>query len=125
MIEAIYEGKALNIIDAYQAWKLLEKQNLNTKKLRSTLYYKIVFPLFSIALLLILFFKIPFHARYMNLPLVLAFSLGTTFLLWGLLFALNQMGHNGVLLPELAIPLPIMFLWLYALRVYFRGQETL
>lgn len=123
MIESMYEGKALNIIDTYQAWRLLEKQDLNTKKLRSTLYYKVVFPLFSIALLLILFFKIPFHARYMNLPLVLALSLGTTFLLWGVLFALNQMGHNGVLLPELAIPLPIALLWFYALYVYFKGQE--
>jgi lipopolysaccharide export system permease protein len=125
MIESIYEGKALNIIDANRAWKLLSKQNLNTKKLRSSLNNKVVFPLFSLGLLLLLFFKIPYHARYMNLPLVLSFSLGVTFLVWGLLFALNQMGNNGVLSPELAIPLPIALILLYALYVFFREKETL
>jgi lipopolysaccharide export system permease protein len=125
MIESIYEGKALNIIDANRAWKLLSKQNLNTKKLRSSLNNKVIFPLFSIGLLLVLFFKIPFHARYMNLPVVLSLSLGVTFLVWGLLFALNQMGNNGVLSPELAIPLPIAAIITYALYVYFREKETI
>jgi len=125
VIESIYEGKALNIIDANHAWKLLSKQNLNTKKLRSSLNNKVIFPLFSIALLLVLFFKIPFHARYMNLPLVLSVSLGVTFLIWGLLFALNQMGNNGVLSPEFAIPFPVSLIVLYALYVYFRQKETI
>ena len=125
MIESIYEGKALSVLDTYMTWKVLEKQGLNTRKLRASFYYKMIFPLFSIVLLLILFFKIPFHARYMNLPLVIASSLGVTFLLWGIFFALNQMGHNGVILPELAMPLPMLLLWLYALRIYFRGKETI
>jgi len=125
MIESIYEGKALNIIDANRAWKLLSRQNLNTRKLRSSLNNKVIFPLFSIGLLLVLFFKIPFHARYMNLPVVLSLSLGATFLVWGLLFALNQMGNNGVLSPEFAIPLPIAVITLYALYVYFREKETI
>ncbi len=125
IIESIQEGKALNMIDTFSAWKLLDSQNLNTNKLRSTIYYKILFPLFSIALLLILFFKIPFHARYMNIALVLAFSLGVTFLVWGLLFALNQMGQNGVLLPEIAVALPIILLWIYALRIFFDNKETI
>ncbi len=125
MIESIYEGKALDIIDTSHALKLLGKQNLNTNKLRSALYTKVVFPLFSIAVLLVLFFKIPFHARYMNLPLVLSLSLGSTFLFWGLLFALNQMGRNGVLLPELAIPLPVTLMLVYALYIYFWDKETI
>jgi len=125
MIESIYEGKALNIVDANRAWRLLSKQNLNTKKLRSSLNNKVIFPLFSIGLLLVLFFKIPFHARYMNLPVVLSLSLGVTFLVWGILFALNQMGNNGVLSPEFAIPLPITIIITYALYVYFRQKETI
>ena len=125
MIESIYEGKALNIVDANHAWRLLRKQNLNTNKLRSSLNNKVIFPLFSIGLLLVLFFKIPFHARYMNLPLVLSASLGATFLTWGLLFALNQMGNNGVLSPEFAIPFPISLILLYAAYVYFRQKETI
>lgn len=125
MIESIYEGKALNIVDANQAWRLMSRQNLNTKKLRASLNNKVIFPLFSIGLLLVLFFKIPFHARYMNLPVVLSLSLGVTFLIWGVLFALNQMGNSGVVSPEVAIPAPIALIILYAAYIYFRAKETI
>jgi len=125
IIESIQEGKALNTIDSFKALKLLKKQKLNTNKLRSTIYYKIVFPLFSMAMVLILFFKIPFHARYMNLAFVLAISLGISFLVWGVLFAFNQMGQNGVITPELAIPLPISILWIYALTLFFNDKERI
>jgi lipopolysaccharide export system permease protein len=125
MIESIYEGKALNIVDANRAWKLLRKQNLNTAKMRSSLNNKVIFPLFSLGVLLVIFFKIPFHARYMNLPLVLSASLGATFLIWGLLFALNQMGNNGVLSPEMAIPLPVSVILAYALFVFVKDKGTI
>ena len=125
IIESLYEGKALNIIDAFNTWKLLNKQNLNTDKIRAALYDKVIVPLFSIALLLILFFKIPFHARMMNSGSVIALSLGATFVIWGLLFGLNQMGANGVLIPELTAILPITLLWIYAIYVYFTDEKNI
>ncbi len=125
IIESLYEGKALNIIDAWNTWKLLNKQNMNSDKIRAALYNKIVVPLFALALLLILFFKLPFHARMMNLGSVIALSLGATFMVWGILFGLNQMGSNGVLLPELSTLLPIVFLWIYALYVYLTDEKNI
>lgn len=125
IIESLYEGKALNILDAYMTWKLLEKQNLSSNKIRSTLYDKVVVPLFSVALLLILFFKLPFHARMMNMGAVIALSLAATFIIWGILFGLSQMAENGVLLPELTAILPIVLLWMYAIYVYFTDERSL
>ena len=125
IIESLYEGKALNIIDAFNTWKLLEKQKLNSDKIRAALYNKVIIPLFSIALMLILFFKLPFHARMMNLGSVIALSLGTTFVIWGILFGLNQMGSNGVLIPELTAILPISILWIYAIYVYFTDEKSI
>jgi len=125
IIESLYEGKALNIIDAFNTWKLLDKQNLNSDKMRASLYNKTVVPLFAIALLLILFFKIPFHARMMSLGYVVALSLGTTFVIWGILFGLYQMGSNGVLIPELTSILPISLLWIYAIYVYFTDEKSI
>ena len=125
IIESLYEGKALNIIDAYTTWKLLEKQNLSSNKIRSSLYDKVVVPLFSVALLLILFFKLPFHARMMNMGAVIALSLAATFVTWGILFGLSQMAANGVLLPELTAILPIVLLWTYAIYVYFTDERSL
>ncbi len=120
IIESLYEGKALNIVDAYSTWSLLKKQNLSTEKIRAAFYDKVVIPLFSIALLIILFFKLPFHARMMNSGKIIALSLGTTFTIWGILFGLNQIGTNGVLIPEVTAILPIGLLWIYAGYVYIK-----
>lgn len=118
IIESLYEGKAFNIIDALHTWRLLEKQGLNTDKIRAILYEKVITPLFSLALLLILFFKLPFHARMMNTGLIVALSLSVTFIIWGLLFGLGQMSANGALLPELTVIAPIFILIIYAYRLY-------
>ena len=122
IIESLYQGKALNVIDAYHTWKLLDKQHLNSDKIRASLYAKLIVPLFALALLLILFFKLPFHGRMMNTGAVVALSLGSTFFIWGLLFGLNQIGANGVLAPELTAILPIAILWIYAIYVYITDK---
>ncbi len=125
IIESLYEGKALNIVDAYNTWRLLDKQHLNSDKIRASFYDKVVVPLFALALLLILFFKLPFHARMMNFGGVIALSLGTTFVIWGVLFGLNQIGANGVLSPELTAVLPIVLLWAYAIYIYYSDEKSI
>lgn len=125
IIESLYEGKALNIMDAYSTWQLLNKQHLNSDKIRASFYDKVIVPLFSIALMLILFFKLPFHARMMNTGGVIALSLGATFVIWGILFGLNQIGSNGVLSPEMTAIFPILLLWLYAFYVYMNDEKRI
>lgn len=125
IIESLYAGKSLNIVDAYHTWKLLEKQNLNSDKIRAVLYDKVVMPLSSMALLLILFFKLPFHARMMNVGAVVALALGTTFMIWGALYGLSQIGLNGVLIPELTVILPILLLVSAAVYIYFTDERSL
>ena len=125
IIESLYEGKALNIIDAYNTWELLRKQHLSSDKIRAALYDKIIVPLFALALMIILFFKLPFHARMMNLGGVIALSMGATFVIWGLLFGMAQMGTNGVLTPEFSTIVPIVLLWSYAVYVYVTDEKSL
>ncbi|HFQ61037.1 MAG TPA: YjgP/YjgQ family permease [Epsilonproteobacteria bacterium] len=125
IIESLYEGKTLNIMDAYSTWQLLNKQHLNSDKIRASFYDKVIVPLFSIALMLILFFKLPFHARMMNTGGVIALSLGATFVIWGILFGLNQIGSNGVLSPEMTAIFPILLLWLYAFYVYMNDEKRI
>jgi lipopolysaccharide export system permease protein len=125
IIESLYEGKALNIVDAYNTWRLLDRQNLNSDKIRAAFYDKVIVPLFAIALLLILFFKLPFHARMMNVGGIIALSLGATFMIWGILFGLNQIGTNGVLMPEITAILPIVLLWVYAVYIYFTDEKSI
>jgi lipopolysaccharide export system permease protein len=125
IIESLYEGKTLNILDAYNTWQLLDRQKLNSDKVRAAFYDKIIVPLFSLALLVILFFKLPFHARMMNIGGVIALSLGATFMIWGILFGLNQIGSNGVLSPEITAILPIVLLWLYTIYVFFTDERRI
>ncbi|OQX50157.1 MAG: hypothetical protein B5M46_01425 [Epsilonproteobacteria bacterium 4484_20] len=125
IIESLYEGKALNIIDAYNTWKLLQTQNLNSDKIRATMYDKAIVPLFALALVIILFFKLPFHARMMNFGVVVSLSLGVTFLVWGILFGLAQIGSNGVLVPEVTAIVPIVLLWIYAMYVFFTDERKI
>ena len=125
IIESLYEGKALNIVDAFNTWKLLKKQDLNSDKIRAAFYEKTVMPLFALAMVIILFFKIPFHARMMRFGLVIALALGSTFVVWGLLFGLYQIGSNGVLSPEMTALFPIVLLWIYAVYVFFTDERTI
>jgi len=124
IIESLYSGKSLSIVDAYYTWRLLEKQNLNSDIIRAAFYDKVIIPLSSMALLLILFFKLPFHARMMNTGAVIALSLGVTFVIWGILFGLSQIGLNGVLIPELTGIAPIVLLFSVAIYIYFTDERS-
>jgi lipopolysaccharide export system permease protein len=125
IMESLYEGKSLSTVDAYNTWRLLKKQKLNADKVKASFYSKVIVPLFSLAMLLILFFKLPFHSRMMNSGGIIALSLGATFFIWGLLFGLGQVGANGVISPESATVYPIIILWVYALYVYFTDEHSL
>jgi len=115
ILNSIYEDKHLNLYESLKAYQLLNSQGVGTFKIRADIYAKAIMPLFSIALLIILLFGFPFHARYMNVGMTTIKALGGTLFVWGVLFALQQMGANNVLSPELATPLPIALLWGYAL----------
>ncbi len=82
-------------------------------------------PLFSIALLMVLIFSFPYHARYLNMVLVTAQTLGGTLFIWGVLFALNRIGQNGVISPELASIVPILILWLIGVYSYNRAKNRI
>ena len=125
IIESLYEGKALSIFDAYNTWRLLRKQHLDSAKIRALFYKKVISPLFALAMVLILFFKLPYHVRMMNRGAVIALALGATFVVWGTLFGLAQMGANGVISPELSIILPVALLWGYALMLYLQDEKKI
>jgi len=115
ILDSIYEDKKLTIYESIIAKKLLSTQGIETNKIRADIYNKTIMPLFSIALLMILFFRFPFHARYINIVAVTTQALIGTLFIWGILFALFRIGFNGVISPEMAIVAPILLLWFYAI----------
>jgi len=81
VIELIYEGDSLSFSDAMRTYRVLQKQGLDTNKIKASFYNKALLPLFSLALLAILFFRTPYFERYMNRELVWMMSLGGTLVL--------------------------------------------
>jgi lipopolysaccharide export system permease protein len=125
ILKSIYDGKELTLQESMMAKKLLENQGLATEALRSDIYTKLVTPLFSIALLMILIFHFPFHSRYMNVSLTTMKALGGTLFTWGILFALQGIGANGTVVPEIAILLPIIILWIYAIYTFITSGKRI
>jgi lipopolysaccharide export system permease protein len=114
ILKSIYDGESLTLYGSIMAKKLLASQGVSTYQIRANIYNKTIMPLFSIALLMILLFRFPFHARYMNIAGTTVQALGGTLFIWGILFALNRIGQSGTITPELALILPMTLLWTYA-----------
>jgi len=125
ILKSIYDGKQLTLDQAIMAKRLLKNQGLSTEALRADIYNKTVLPLFSIALIIILILSFPFHARYMNISATSMKALGGTLFTWGILFALHRIGENGTIIPELAIILPIVFLFLYAGYIFTKSGRQI
>jgi len=125
VIELIYEGESLSLLDAIQTYGILREQHLDTNKIKASFYGKVLLPLFAFFMISVLFFKTVHYVRYMNRELVWAVSLGGTLLLWGMLYVLYSLGSGGTLSPDIAIALPIGLLMLYTFYLIIRGEEKL
>jgi len=118
VIRQIYQGKALTLKDGLQAWRLLHRQGLDTNKVKATIYNKIIMPVFSLALLTVIFFRTPPYRRFIRKERIWVYSLGSTMLVWALLFALYRLGINGVVDPDFGQLVPIFVMVAYAGILY-------
>jgi lipopolysaccharide export system permease protein len=125
IIRSLYEGKSLSTLDAYNTYRLLSKEHINTDKIKTALYSTLVVPLFAIAFVVILFFKMPYLGRMSSMGLVIASSLGSTFVVWGLFFGLVRLASSGVVASEILLVVPVVVLWIYALYLYFFAEKKL
>ena len=125
ILKSIYDGQELTLYESIMAKILLENQGLSTEALRADIYSKTITPLFSIALIMILIFRFPFYARYMNMASSTTQALGGTLFVWGILFALQGIGANGTISPELAIILPVVLLWGYAFYALVKSDNKI
>jgi lipopolysaccharide export system permease protein len=121
IIDNIYKGKFnLSVLDAIDALKFYDAQGLDTSRIKTIVFSQLFLPLFAPLLILILITKIPIITRYNNLNL-LSFSLSfISVLVWGVLFLLSKLAINSVIMPELAIMLPIFLLAVISFYSYFK-----
>ncbi len=121
ILDNVYEDKStFSILDAWSALSLLSKQNVNTDKIRSAIYYEIVIPFFIFPLIMLIFAFTTYNRRFFNLGSFTSFSIFGTLVIWGLFFMLHKFSNSAVIKPEILLLVP-MFLWyLIAYFIYKR-----
>jgi len=120
ILTSVFEGKRYYTIQAaYEAFKLLASQGLDTLKVRNLFYHMVVTPLFAIFLVVIFFITIPPYARSVNLLWTSFILTGTALFVWGLLYLLYRISRSGVIYPELGSVMIVFLLSIAAFYNYF------
>lgn len=125
ILDSVYDNKTkFSILDGLSALVLLEKQNINTDKIRASLYYEIVAAFFVIPIILLVFSFASANSRTFNLASFTSFSIFGTLIIWGIFFMLNKLSFGGVLLPELSILLPFIIWNLLAIYIFNKRSAS-
>ncbi len=123
-MDTIHKSKSsLSIVDAYDAWVFLSKQNANVRQVKSILYNLAFFPLFAPLMAVILFFYIPASGRFFNLNLLSFSFIFITLCVWGSLFLMGKFAYNGVVIPEIGIVLPLLIMGIIAFNLYHKNNQ--
>ena len=121
ILDQVYEGSSTyTILDAFDAIKLLEEQNVNTDKVKSVLYKTIVYPFFVPFVVIIIFFFVPISPRFLNVSLFSFIALIMTLLIWGIFYTLIQLSNAQTISGEVGIVLPVVLLGLISMLVWYK-----
>ena len=124
VVRLLYEGKRMSIEDAIRALKLLKEQGIDNSKVKSALYTKIIMPLFAPILIIIIFAMLPLHRRFISRAKYLLLSMGTTLVIWTLLYSVNMLSINGTIPADLGQPLVIFVLLIISIFVWRKKSES-
>jgi len=122
IMDNVYQSEyALSISDGIDALRFFDNQNVNTSKIKATLFYQLFFPFFAPFLIVVLYYKAPMMGRYFNMALVASSFAFVTLIVWSGLFLLSRLAANGVILSEIAILFPIILL--VGIAAYFYSKR--
>ena len=109
ILDNVYDARSgYSIQDGIYALLLLTEQNVNTDKIRSSLYYQILIPFFILPMMLLIYKNSAINSRFFNLGSFVTFGVFGTLAIWGVFFMLHKFASGGIILPEIAILLPIV-----------------
>jgi lipopolysaccharide export system permease protein len=121
IIENVHKGEyKMSIIDAIDALKFFSSQNLNLDRVKTILYSQLLFPLFAPFMVVILFYNLPASSRFLNSAIHSFMFVFITLLTWGILFILTKLSSSSVIIPELGVIVPIVFLGVFTLYKYYK-----
>lgn len=124
ILDNVYEKKSkFSILDAFSALVLLSSQEVNTYKIRASLYYELITSFFILPILLLVFTYAQANGRTFSVGAFSSFAIFGTLVIWGIFFMLNRLSLGGVLLPEFSILLPSIFWYIFGYYLFLKKQE--
>ncbi|MFC2074303.1 LptF/LptG family permease [Campylobacterota bacterium] len=125
ILDQVFEGtSSYSILDALEAIKILDDQNINTGRVKSVLYKTIIYPFFVPFVVIIIFFFVPISPRFLNVTLFSFGALLTTLLIWGIFYTLIQLSNAQTIPGELGIVLPVVLLGLTSVLVWYKKGKS-
>lgn len=117
ILDQVYEGKVnFTIGDAVEALLILKDENVNLNTIKGALYKILIYPFFAPSLVVIIFFFVPISARFLNVSLFSFGAIIATLMIWGIMFTLSEFAKNKTIPSEIGIILPVLILFLIAMR---------
>ncbi len=121
VLDSMVSGSGnMSIIDALDSIELLQKEGVDTERIRSTLYSILFFPFFAPLAGMILLYYSPVMARYQNISFITFMGILFALCAWGLFFGLSKLSISGLLIPEVGIVLPLIVLVFVSFGFYRR-----
>lgn len=122
-IENAYQSNSsISILDAIDFIFAFEKEGVGLNAAKATLYNLLFSPFFAPLMVFIISYFLPVTGRFFNLALTSFVFIIVTLCVWGALFVLMKFAHNGVILPELGVLLPIICIFGFASYLYFKHR---
>ncbi len=121
ILNNVYENKSeYSLFDAISAFFILNKQEVNTQKIRSIIYNQIFIPLFIFPIIFLIYAYSSLNSRFFNLGKFVSISIFGTLVVWGLFFMLYKLTNSGAIIPELSILLPLFIWFVVSFYFYFK-----
>jgi len=124
VVRLLYEGERMSIYDGFKALTLLSKQKIDSSKVKSALYTKVLMPLFAPALIIMILAYLPLHRRFLSRAKYLVTTMGLTLIVWTILYSVNMLSINGVIPVDLGQPFVIILLYLLAFYIWFKKRHS-
>jgi len=124
VIRLLYEGKRMSIKDGIRALILLNKQNVDSSKVKVALFTKLLMPLFAPMLIVIFFAYTPISKRFLNRVKYISISVGVTLITWTLFYTINMLSVNSVIDVDFGEPLAILILFLITIYIWKRKHNN-
>ena len=95
----------------------MNKQEINTQKIRSIIYNQVFIPFFIFPMIFLIYAYSSLNSRFFNLGKFISSSVFGTLIIWGVFFMLYKLTNSGAIIPELSILMPL-FIW-FGISMYF------